>query len=110
MRIATFNEFDGALVVESLLEHRDLWRGVVMDRSAYQAPIDLIKLRDIEHGYWNVDTVFVLSSGVDDAQLEQLANTWAADEVDWYEGEAAGLLLGAWGTQPPPRILRVWWD
>lgn len=120
MRHSSFNEFDGDRVVDSLIANRRLWRGVVMDRAGHtgmnprpiESVICLIKLRDIEDDVWNVDTVFILPSGVDDNALFQLAESdeWAADEVDWIVGREAQSMLGSYGADVPSRILRVWWD
>src|SRR5271166_5666770 len=65
-----FNAFDPFVVIGGLLQNRDLWHGVVMDRAFYMpkdncptsSPLrtDLIKLRDIE-SHWNVDSLFILT-------------------------------------------------
>ena len=81
MKKATFNEFDGKKVVKDLIENRDLWRAVVMDREGYSPynesllVIDLIKLRDLEADVYNVDTVFILPADGDEVmrKLETLA-------------------------------------
>jgi hypothetical protein len=104
MRRSTFNDFDGPRVVRDLLAHRSLWCGAVMDRLG---PDALIKLRDIGMNYWNVDTLYVLSSGKNDAALAALAHRWHADEVVWVGGADASALLG---TSERHRILEVWWD
>lgn len=113
MRQASFNSFDGEKVVKSLLKHKDLWRGVIMDRagyagidySPYSACIDLIKLRDIEDNLWNVDTVYILPKEGKEKELEKLAKTWGADEVDYEDGD-----LGTSGAGVNNKVLRVWWD
>ena len=98
MRLASFNEFDGNRVADDLLANSSLWSGALIDR------FDLIKLRDLPN-YWNVDTLHVLSTGRDDSALENLAQSWHADDVRWIDGEDALKLLGGGG-----RILTVWWD
>lgn len=108
MREASFNSFDGDFVADSLIEHRDLWRGFLIDHD------DLIKLRDLPDECWNVDTLWILPAlGKEDA-IEQLArDQWHADEVDWIGGEEACGLLGSYSstTRKNPRaILRCWWD
>ena len=119
IRQVRFNLCDGARVVDDLLANRSLWRGVIMDRAVYRLRlmpgeseesdfINLIKLRDIQWGVWNVDNLYVLSSGADDDALFALAQTWSADEVYWIEGEEAGSRLGVSPTDA--RILSVWWD
>lgn len=115
IRLSTFNEMNGEKVVKDLLAHQDLWRGVVMDRADYNLGgqfnttgemICLIKLRDIEDGYWNVDTLYILPKEGKEKELERLAKGWNADEVD-YEGEewSRKHLGGGKGN-----VLRVWWD
>lgn len=112
MKKASFNSFDGERVVKDLEEHQDLWVGAVMDRPSYcfhktdepnSEKIDLIKLRDISDGYWNIDTLYIVPQVGQEDQLEMLAKTWDADEVDWMDNPDLG-------TSRPPRVLRVWWD
>jgi hypothetical protein len=91
IRRATFNHLNGPKVVEDLEKHRDLWQAALIDRPS---GVD-IKLRDLPENHWNVDTLFILSSGKDDDKLELLAKSWRPDEVNWIEGK---------------RILSVWWD
>lgn len=109
IREATFNAFDGDAVVDSLLAHRELWRGVIIDRAGYYAeharrdgrdcdPIDLIKLRDLDAGYWNVDTLYLTAQPGHEDELKALAETWSADEIGWTDDPNAG------------RVLRVWFD
>jgi len=119
MRLSTFNEFDGDRVADSLIEHDDLWEAWILDRAAYGAeyhrrriaegdppksglavePIDLIRLRDLKAGYWNVDSLYILPIKGKEKELELLAHKWDADEIDWYDGQDCG--------RP---VLRVWWD
>jgi hypothetical protein len=103
MRIATFNQFDGNRVVNDLETFVDLWKSVIMDRP------DLIKLRDVEHGGWNVDTVYIIPSGVNDKLLESLAWKWKASSVEWING---GGFSGeeTLGISGRIMILKVWWD
>lgn len=116
---AQFNAFDPYRVVEDLLRHRESWDGVVMERgfpcSAENDPMqmhihgDLIALRDIGEGDWNVDTLFVLTTPKREAELESIASNWCADETNFERGDGASRLLGLWGGEPQS-ILRVWWD
>lgn len=113
MRKASFNNYDGNFVVDDLLAHSDLWEGVVMDRADYyyssaaseqdearrarhQEPVDLIKLRDIGEGYWNVDTVYLVPAEGKRKELEALARNWGADEVDWMRNTHVGEYLRVW--------------
>jgi hypothetical protein len=103
MRLATADDLDGDRIADELQAHADLWHGALIGRN------DLIGLRDLRDGYWNADTLVVLSSGLDDDALEALARQWRADTVHWIEGDEAARLIGDYGT-PTPRILMVWWD
>ena len=110
--IASFNNFDGEQVVKDLLGHRDLWRGVVIDRADYAQTasvetINLIKLRDIANGYWNVDTLYILPEKGKESELKAITATWGADEVDYESAEWSQRALGG-GEEAT--ILRVWWD
>jgi hypothetical protein len=107
IRRSSFNNFDGVRVARDLLRHRRLWCGVIMDRLGNDA---LIKLRDIGSNEWNVDTLYVLSSRVDDRALSTLARGWQSDALQWVGGPTADHLLGEGGVVPHRRILEVWWD
>lgn len=101
---SSFNDFNGDLVVEDLLKNKPLWKGVVLDRLG-----SLIKLRDIDSDSWNVDTLFILPSNVDNDKLFKIASSWNADEVDWLGKDESERLLGSWNNGNT-KILRVWWD
>lgn len=116
MKFATFNNFDGQYISKSLESNADLWIGFVMDRSSYcfhakkesYEKIDLIKLRDISDNYWNVDTLYILTSPEMSKKLFKLAKKWGADEIRWVEPREAAQMLGVGTTSN--YILRVWWD
>lgn len=112
IRASSFNGFDGDVVVDSLVKHRDLWRGVVLDREGGDDGICLIKLRDIHRDCWNVDTLFILceddASDATRAELTALAHSWGADEIDWMDNDRANSVLGRGGFNS--NLLRVWWD
>ena len=104
LRRSSFNELDGAQVARDLLSHRQLWCSALIDRLGNDA---LIKLRDLDDDYWNVDTLYILSSGANDPALARLAGRWHPDARSWVGGLAAKELLG---DSRPARILEVWWD
>jgi hypothetical protein len=106
MAKSSFNYFDGRRVVRDLRNHRRLWCGVVMETGDGS----LLNLRDIGDNIWNVDTVYILSSGADDVVLARLAQHWSADARTWVSGSAAEKLLGEAGPEFHRRILEVWWD
>lgn len=89
LRDVRYNLFDGAKVVDDLLVWRDLWYAVIADRCAsstgklYEQVIDLIRLRDIPRGYWNVDYVFIWTSDASLGRLRQMIEErWQANVVD----------------------------
>ena len=114
---ASRNFFDGNKVVDSLIEHKDLWKGVVMTRAAYNTPeardysevVNLICLRDIENNFWNVDTIYILPEPEKEKELYKLAKKWDADEVNWLSSKVSQRFLGVGGDENL-KILRVWWD
>lgn len=103
IRRGSFNDFDGPLIADVLVANKHLWSAVIFDREGYaeearRSSIDLIKLRDLEAGYWNVDTLFILPAEGQDDALWSLAQSIGADEVDWEHSRDCG------------RYLRVWFD
>ena len=119
MKKASFNFFDGEKVVKDLIVNKNLWKGAVIGRSQcafdesdlHKELIDLICLRDIANGLWNVDTVYILVEEGHENELEKLANTWKADEIWWMEDKTAQKCLGI-GTREDysKKILCIWWD
>ncbi len=104
LRRSSFNQLNGLQVARDLLANRRLWCAALIDRSGSDA---LIKLRDLDENYWNVDTLYVLSSGANDRLLGRIARRWHADAIYWVSGAAASSLLG---DTRQARILEVWWD
>lgn len=106
MKHASFNAFDGAVVVDSLRNNRHLWRGAIFGRFEDVKPFTLrpgetwqpacdygIILRDIQDDFYNADTLLLTApAGAEDA-LEALARTWHADEIDWENVPHAGRAL-----------------
>ena len=104
MRKSSFNNFDGNFVVDELIEYRDLWDVCVMTRLS-----ELIQLRDIQHGYWNVDTLFIKCSNATAGEMFEIAqNILGADEVDFLRNDEACSLIGSYPFDG--KIIRVWWD
>jgi hypothetical protein len=103
MKRASFNEFDGKQVVADLIEHKDLWTGCMFIRD------DLITLRDISDDHWNADTLYILTTGINDEKLERIAlEDWGADEVSYLDKKEAEYSLGMFSC--PHKVLRIWWD
>lgn len=133
LRESSFNDLDGNKVADDLMLYRDLWIAFLIDREAYSAegerrrqresltrvgkleglpvaPIDTIRLRDLAAGYWNVDALFILPVPGKEDKLELLANSWNADEIDWYDPLDARYAGGFPPGAPIEKMLRVWWD
>jgi hypothetical protein len=119
IRRRQFNAFDGQRVADKLLEHRDLWEAVMMDRLALSGyggygnlpAMGLIKLRDLPYDEWNVDTLYLL------APTKQAAGTLA--EIFTME-EWGGMVSvhddpqdveNALGSGREERaVVAIWWD
>lgn len=120
MLSAAFNAFDPYLIIPELLAQRDLWQGVVMDRgfllpgdfrpALSRLATDLIKLRDIAGGHWNVDTLFILTQAGHEAKWQEVTKHWKVDEMGYIEGDEASRLLGVFGGPESVKILTLWWD
>ena len=116
MRRTSFNEFDGKAVVSTLLENGELWDAVMMDRPAIRLRrdkptgsfISLIKLRDIPDDYWNVDTVYVLTTKDKADRIRELFDRLSADEVYVIQGERLKKAMGS--MKPESCVVAAWWD
>ncbi|HVG98718.1 MAG TPA: hypothetical protein VNK05_17560 [Chloroflexota bacterium] len=96
-------ELDREHVLDEVLRRPESWT------LALTMTDDLIPLRDLPEGHWNVDRLYVLARPDREAALEALARTWLADEVVWLDGRVAQVALGGhWRREP--QVLVVWWD
>lgn len=110
IRKVSFNNFDGEKIVQSLIDYKELWRGVVMNRLSTSSQSDpFLPLRDIEKNIWSVDTISILPTEGESRQLEKLAKSkeWNADDVFWVPASETKHLLGISNSS---KILNVWWD
>lgn len=106
----------GKRVFESLLAHRDLWVGAILDRlyvwenTPRHLPLMMmIKLRDLEDDFWNADTLYVLCRGRENLdQLQNIADAEWGGEVRIHDDPQE--LSRALGALDDYFILSVWWD
>ncbi len=111
-----FHAFDGQRVVDCLLQHRDLWEAVMMDRLAISHPgslptMGLMKLRDFANDQWNVDTLYILTNSTEDAdKLAEIFNRrqWGGMIDVHTDPDEVDAALG--GAKPGQAILSIWWD
>jgi hypothetical protein len=101
---SSFNNFDAYRVVRDLLSNRNLWDGAILDRRG-----DLIKLRDLPEGHWNVDTLFLLAKAENVSDLQSLAQDWNVDAMEVLSGKKTDDKLGG-GRDDSDRVLTFWWD
>jgi hypothetical protein len=116
IRRRKFNAFDGERVVATLLEHRDLWEAVMMERLAVSNPgrlpvLGMVKLRDLPADEWNVDTLYILTRNTDDA--ERLAEIIRMEKwgglVDVHsDPDDVDCALG--GAEVGQAVVAVWWE
>ena len=117
---AAFNNFNPFAVVRDLLKHRDLWHGALMGggypslestrSDLCRLSADLVPLRDLGAGTWNVDTLFVLTGANHEADWQPVVKGWSADEVRFLDDVESGQLLGGLGPLGELRVMTVWWD
>ncbi len=109
-----YNLFHGERVAADLLPHREWWEAVLMDTyglaSMHGIPgAGLIKLRDLKHNFWNVDTLYILAPDEESARrLAALGEVWLADSVVVYNEEDTDRALGGGGMGQ--RLVVMWWD
>ena len=116
IRRRQFHTFDGQRVVDCLLQHRDLWEAVMMDRVAISHPgslptMGLMKLRDFSRDEWNVDTLYLLTKSKEDAKrLAEIFNRrqWGGMVDIHTDPEEVDAALG--GARSGQAILSIWWD
>ena len=94
IRSQNFNFFNGQHIWDSLMAHRDLWKAV----KTYDHDVD-VQLRELAAGRHHFDTLYILPKKGHEEELEALAKTWHADEINWIHSKGID-------TQ----VLRVWWD
>jgi hypothetical protein len=111
-----FHAFDGHRVADCLMQHRDLWEAVMMDRLAISHPgslptMGLMKLRDFPNDEWNVDTLYILTRTKEDAErLAEILNQrkWGGMVDVHTDPERVDNALG--GAKPGQAIVSIWWD
>lgn len=116
IRRRKFHAFDGERVAATLLEHRDLWDAVMMDRLAISNPgqlpsLGMVKLRDLPQGEWNVDTLYILARTKENAQtLAEIFATrsWKGMVEVHVDPDEIDSALG--GAEPGQAIVSIWWD
>jgi hypothetical protein len=103
-----FNNLDGIKIKKLLLEHRQLWRAVLITGNEF------LLLRELENDHSMADTLYILGKDGFENQLEELVNTnFEASEIEWIRDETALVLLGYHKNnfeQKIPPVLSVWWD
>lgn len=105
-------------IIADLLACRPLWAAVLGGRIYGVGGGELIPLRDLPQGIWNVDTIYVLVEGDPEHQarahaaLAALADPWGA-MFNWYAADTPGLqgeqLARLLGTSEPD-LARFWFD
>jgi hypothetical protein len=116
IRRRNFHLFDGQRIADCLLQHRNLWEAVMMDRLAISQPgslptLGLMKLRDIPQDEWNVDTLYILARSKEDAKsLAEILNKrqWGGMVDVHADHEEVDNALG--GAKPGQAIVSIWWD
>jgi hypothetical protein len=116
IRRSGWNDLNGERVVASLLVHRELWQAVLIDRLSLSRPgrppaSGLIKLRDLPDGFWNADTLYILTP---DATCATMLATIAEDE-DWggmvqvhTDQQMIDAALGS--GRSTQAVVSIWWD
>lgn len=119
LRRTAFNNLDGERIARALLEHRDLWLSVMLDRAPIwniqymRLPVSwLVKMRDMPHNIWNADTLYIVSDSVEKARkLERIAtgeNHWGGEVLVYEKQTEIDRALGT--GRHEHAIVTVWWD
>jgi hypothetical protein len=122
-----WNSFDGGRIAIDLKANIQLWRSAVLTRlpsllegtpaTELRHRVNLVVLRDLPGGHINLDTLFILPEPGQQDALEQLAQAWSPDELEWIDRRESSRAMGASRFQFPDYradedrfLLRVWWD
>lgn len=105
MKHVNLKGFDSKRVVADLLTHRALWEAVIMMPDPTWG---LLPLRDLGENKWNVDCLYIYSSGDETKPLTELAQSWHPIELMWLDEEAQSDLMRV-PEQLPQRVLRLFW-
>jgi hypothetical protein len=120
IRTIEFNELVGARIVENLLEWRDLWESVIMDRLPMPRGGPLVPgqfhvypplglLRTTRGNDWPADTLYIWT---DEARLPKLraliGEHWELCEISLVDQHDVEMMMSIWGTTD--RVLQIWWD
>lgn len=120
IRRTDFNSFHGERIYTSLMKHRALWQGVLLDRPGvanYEKPgrllmSGLIKLRDLDENFWNADKLFILTAKREQAlQLARIIEEegWGGEEpIVYRDQDEIDFALGV--GREEYGILSIWWD
>ena len=116
IRRTEHNYMSGERLVATLLEHRELWEAVLLDRISFSRPgklpaSGLIKLRDLSHNYWNTDTLFILTpSKASAAKLSKFmkADKWGGEMIIHTDPEDVDSALGS--GRETRAVISIWSD
>jgi hypothetical protein len=115
LELGSFHGLDGSKVACDLKDHETLWDSFVFGRFLFHP---LIELRDLNQGFINADTLYLLTKKDRLSALLKIVEQWKADEVGWRTSEICGGtiddksswdLLGA-ELDREDALVRVWWD
>jgi len=68
----------------------------------------LLHLRDHPENTWNVDCLYIYSSGKDDGAINELVEAWMPTELMWLDEKEQMELMRVPG-QLIRRVLRLFW-
>lgn len=100
-------DFNGEQIVADLEAHAAWWRGAIIGNFESQA--DLLALRDVASGFWNADTLMLLTTSEHAHRLAVLVCRWGADDVRWLEEAETARRLGR-SAADGLQVLQVRWD
>ncbi|MBL8050699.1 MAG: hypothetical protein JNM46_05705 [Anaerolineales bacterium] len=100
-----FNNFNGKKIAQWLRENHKMWRTVLL-------PLDFISLRDMDHGHWHADTLFIYPEEGYGFKLEEIMkDQFHADEIHWIGREDAMDMLGTSDIKDTSYVMfSAWWD
>lgn len=104
---ASHNSFDGEWVVDTLKANPDIWDAAMIGN--FETSNFLTPLRDMRQGFFNADTLAILTTKDREPFVEEMIQMWEPDEVRWLTNKQTAKALGE--SHPrDKRVVLAWWS
>ncbi len=89
---SSHDDFDGKWVVETLRGNPGIWEAAMIGNFGQSG--ELVGLRDMRQGFFNADTLAVLTTREHEPAVEEMLHILDADEIHWLTRRQTEQALG----------------